>query len=212
MPAHPLVKPRTLRFVALVAVGLLAAACSSSPSALHTTTTSTGHDQTHAAGSKGAAGSSHNSTKSTKSGKSSGSGTGSNHSTDTPYSAIHKSVGLFDSPDKNISCELDHSYKASPTGVPLNNVTCITQIPPQSVVLSPSGTLTVCTGAGCTWAPIKGSPILQYGTATGAGAVRCDSATGSMTCKVSGAKGFTISSTGVTPLGGATIASQQKTN
>jgi hypothetical protein len=207
MPAHPLVKPRTLRLVVLGAVGLLAAACSSSPSALHTTTTSTGHHRAHSAGSTGAAGSSH---KSNKSGKTSHSGTGSDNSNGTPFSSIHRSVGLFDSPDKNISCELDHRYKASPTGVPLNNVTCITQNPPQSVVLSSSGTLNVCTGAGCTWAPTKGTPILQNGTATGAGAIRCDSAAGTMTCKVSGAKGFTISSTGVTPLGGATVSSQQK--
>ena len=106
----------------------------------------------------------------------------------------------FYSPSRNISCEID--YGAIGSGTPTQSVLCLTISPPQSVVLSPDGSFTTCTGMDCLSNAGLDTPTLAYGDTTGAGPFRCRSATTGMTCTVTDGKGFRISSSGITPVGG----------
>lgn len=62
-----------------------------------------------------------------------------------------------------------------------------------------TGGYKACKGQQCLGDPATDTPTLAYGTATGAGPFRCESASAGITC-VAGGKGFRISASGVTPV------------
>lgn len=101
--------------------------------------------------------------------------------------------GEFLSPSGNISCEVDYQRHD------LTQVYCQTGTPARSVTMSATGKYTTCTGQQCLGNPGTGTPTLAYGTATGAGPFRCESATAGITCLTNG-KGFRISASGITPV------------
>jgi hypothetical protein len=102
--------------------------------------------------------------------------------------------GAFLSATSNIACNINPS---SP-----NPVRCATFSPPQLVTMDPSGSISTCTGGQCELGnPGLGTPVLLYGSATGAGPYQCVSATNGVTCTVTGGKGFRISRSGVVGIG-----------
>lgn len=103
--------------------------------------------------------------------------------------------GEFLSPSGNISCEIDY-HRAD-----LTQAYCQTITPARSATMDITGRYTTCTGQQCLGNPGTGTPILAYGTATGVGPFRCESATSGVTC-TAGGKGFQISASGITPVPG----------
>jgi hypothetical protein len=101
--------------------------------------------------------------------------------------------GEFLSPTGNISCEADYQRAG------LTQVYCQTGTPARSVTMAAAGSYTTCTGEHCLGNPGDGSPALAYGTATGVGPFRCESAVAGVTCTADG-KGFRISASGSTPV------------
>jgi hypothetical protein len=86
--------------------------------------------------------------------------------------------------------------------------------PPQTVHMDANGTLTTCAGVVGSDASNKcdignpgygpggtPTPTLGYGQTTSLGPFTCLSAPGGVTCTVPGGRGFTISITGITPVG-----------
>lgn len=104
--------------------------------------------------------------------------------------------GEFYSPSGNISCEIDYHR----TGVP-TKAYCQTTTPYRSVSMDVTGAYLTCTGVRCIGNPGDDTPTLAYGTATGIGPFRCESAITGVTCTADG-KGFRISSSGITPVSG----------
>lgn len=169
----------------MVVVALATAACSSSPSnSASSTTTSTA---------------SHSATSST-----------SGHST-TTSGAVTTTTGTllpqtasvteFYSPTMNISCEIDSAN--GPAGV--NQALCLTLSPAQSATLTASGTLTKCSGETCLSNAGENTPTLSYGASITLGSITCLSLTTGMKCTLSSGAGFTIASSGITPLGNVTV-------
>ena len=103
--------------------------------------------------------------------------------------------GEFLSPSGNISCEIDY-HRAG-----LTQAYCQTVTPARSATMGVTGRYTTCTGQQCLGNPGTGTPTLAYGTATGTGPFRCESATSGVTCTADG-KGFRISVSGVIPVSG----------
>lgn len=103
--------------------------------------------------------------------------------------------GEFLSPSGNISCEIDY-HRAG-----LTQAYCQTITPARSATMDVAGRYTTCTGQQCLGNPGTGTPTLAYGTATGVGPFRCESATSGVTC-TAGGKGFQISASGITPVPG----------
>jgi hypothetical protein len=100
--------------------------------------------------------------------------------------------GEFYSPSGNIDCEIDFK-----TGLTVTY--CQTTNPAESVTMDTSGHYTICTGQQCLANAGDTTPTLAYGTETGVGPFRCQSATTGVTCLANG-KGFLISTAGVTPV------------
>jgi len=98
--------------------------------------------------------------------------------------------GEFLSPSGNISCEVNNNRAG------LTSVYCQTGTPPQSATMDPTGTYTTCTGDQCLGNPDSEAPTLAYGTATGVGPFRCESATTGVTC-TAGGRAFQISTAGI---------------
>jgi len=106
--------------------------------------------------------------------------------------------GAVLSPTGNIACGM-YVPPASDPG----EVHCATFSPPRTADMTPGGAVTTCSGSSCPVGnPAPDTPVLDYGAATGVGPFVCASATTGMTCTVTGGRGFTISRSGVTPLGG----------
>ena len=105
-----------------------------------------------------------------------------------PAHTVHG--GEFLSPSGNISCEIDNGY------IGLHQVYCQTISPPESVVLSLTGTFKVCKGQQCLGNPAVNTPVLAYGRSTGSGPFRCLSTTAGVIC-TAGAEGFQISKSGI---------------
>ena len=101
--------------------------------------------------------------------------------------------GEFVSPSGNISCEVDY-HKAG-----LTMVFCQTVTPARSVSMGVAGKYTTCAGQQCLGNPGTGTPTLAYGTATGVGPFRCESAATGVTCTADG-MGFRYSASGITPV------------
>jgi hypothetical protein len=100
--------------------------------------------------------------------------------------------GEFLSPSGNISCEVDYQRAG------LNQAYCQSATPARSVTMGAAGSYTTCAGEHCLGNPGDGSPTLAYGTATGVGPFRCESADTGITCVANG-RGFQISASGITP-------------
>jgi hypothetical protein len=102
--------------------------------------------------------------------------------------------GAFLSPTKNIGCYIDPTETVS--------VRCATFSPPQLVTMGATGSFDTCVGSTCNLGnPAMETPVLPYGSATGGGPFQCLSTEGGMTCTVVGHKGFTISRSGIVPVG-----------
>jgi hypothetical protein len=101
--------------------------------------------------------------------------------------------GEFTTPGNIVNCEVNYQ-RDNVTGV-----LCFTGKPAESVNMSASGKYTVCKGENCLANDADGTPTLAYGTATGAGPFRCESAVAGVTCTANG-KGFRISGSGITPV------------
>ncbi|OMC20195.1 hypothetical protein [Mycobacterium sp. SP-6446] len=106
-------------------------------------------------------------------------------------------VCAFYSPSHNISCEIDYQRGA---GMP-DEAYCQTMSPHRSVHMDPTGAFTVCTGETCLGNPGLGQATLPYGETAGIGAFSCRSEVSGITCRVASGRGFTISSSGITPAG-----------
>jgi hypothetical protein len=100
--------------------------------------------------------------------------------------------GEFLTPSGNIECQID-----SQAG--LAGAYCQTTTPARSVTMNAAGRYTVCTGQQCLANAGDGTPTLFYGTETGVGPFRCESARTGVTCTADG-RGFLISSAGITPV------------
>jgi hypothetical protein len=100
--------------------------------------------------------------------------------------------GEFLTPSGNIECQI-----SSQAG--LAGAYCQTTTPARSVTMNSAGHYTVCTGQQCLANAGDGTPTLFYGTETGVGPFRCESATAGVTCSADG-RGFLISSSGITPV------------
>ena len=101
--------------------------------------------------------------------------------------------GEFLSPSGNISCEVDYQSDG------LTKAYCQTATPARSVSMDAAGKYTTCTGQQCLGNPGDGTPTLAYGTATGVGPFRCESAAIGITCLANG-RGFRISTSGTVPV------------
>lgn len=101
--------------------------------------------------------------------------------------------GEFLSPSGNVSCEVDYQRAG------LTQVYCQTASPPRSVTMGAAGKYTTCSGDQCLGNSGTGTPTLAYGTATGVGPFRCESAVTGVTCVANG-KGFRISASGMAPV------------
>ncbi len=168
------------RLLILSVCAVALAACSSSPSSQSTTTTSS-------------AASTSTTSRSTTSSTS--------HTTGTlaPQTAT---VTEFYSPSKNISCEIDNNVGSTS----ITSTLCLTISPPKSVTLKTDGTLTECTGVQCLSNAGENTPTLGYGMSITLGPFTCASSTAGIKCTLANGGGFLISSSAVTPLGGATVA------
>jgi hypothetical protein len=109
-------------------------------------------------------------------------------------------VCAFYSPSHHISCEIDYQRGA---GMPDTAYCQITPPQPvkQSVHMDPTGAFTVCTGETCLGNPGLGQATLAYGQTAAIGPFSCLSEVSGVTCTVSSGRGFTISSSGITPAG-----------
>ena len=101
--------------------------------------------------------------------------------------------GEFLSPTGNISCEVDY-HRAG-----LTRAYCQTVKPARSVTMDANGSYKTCAGEQCLGNAGEGTPTLAYGTATGVGPFRCESAATGITCVADG-KGFRVSTSGITPV------------
>jgi hypothetical protein len=80
-------------------------------------------------------------------------------------------------------------------------VFCYSIKPPQSVKLDVSGGLTPCAGDSCLANGPQWEQTLDYGEALALGPFSCLSETSGVTCSVASGRGFSISNSGITPVG-----------
>ncbi|MCV7393624.1 hypothetical protein H5P32_03345 [Mycobacterium paraseoulense] len=113
-----------------------------------------------------------------------------------PAAADQDNYVAFLSPSRNISCEINYHRR----GIP-DEAFCFALAPPASVSMDTAGTLSRCAGESCLANPAEGTPILGYGQTREAGPFVCRSETAGVTCTVASGRGFTISSSGIAPIG-----------
>lgn len=102
----------------------------------------------------------------------------------------------FVSPSQNISCEVDYQRDKVP-----DVAFCATNTPPESATLDDTGVLSTCSGENCVGNAPQNSPTLAFGKTTASGPFTCRSEVDSVTCTVTSGRGFSISSSGITPVG-----------
>lgn len=107
-----------------------------------------------------------------------------------------QNVKFFVSPSGNISCELDFQRAGLP-----DTAYCVSREPQQSVSMNPAGVLDVCDGESCMSDPPLEATTLRYGQTTGIGPFTCRSEEIGVTCRVASGRGFTISTSGIAPVG-----------
>lgn len=107
-------------------------------------------------------------------------------------------VQFFASPTGNITCEIDYRRGNNP-----DSAYCMSFEPPQNVSMDPEGVLSICSrGDSCLSNPPTGEPTLGYGQSKGIGPFVCLSETSGMTCTTApSGRGFTISTSGINPVG-----------
>lgn len=115
----------------------------------------------------------------------------------SPTAQADAGVKFFHSPSGNILCQV--SYQRGPGD--LDSAYCVSRYPPQNVSMDPDGVLTVCTGMSCMSNGPTDQENLPYGQSTGLGPFTCLSEVSGMTCTVGSGRGFTISRSGITPVG-----------
>jgi hypothetical protein len=103
----------------------------------------------------------------------------------------------FLSPSRNLGCEMDYQRGG---GIP-DETYCQTDSPPQSVHMSTDGSFKSCTGESCLGNAGQGTPTLAYGQTVWLGPFSCRSEASGVTCKVTAGRGFTISNSGIVPVG-----------
>jgi hypothetical protein len=103
--------------------------------------------------------------------------------------------GVFYSPSKNISCELDSGGTTGQTAY------CFSLTPPQHALMDASGVVQKCQGDSCLSNPPLNTPVMPYGTSMSLGPFTCLSATTGVSCTIAGGKGFMISTAGIADLG-----------
>jgi hypothetical protein len=115
-------------------------------------------------------------------------------------SGAAKSKGVqhfFFGPGPSTSCEMDDSMPKLGT-----DVYCQTYPHAESVLLRPSGNLSICHGIKCIGNPPDQIPTLVYGSWLTLGPFRCDSTHAGVKCVVvKTGKGFLISPTKIKRLG-----------
>jgi hypothetical protein len=109
-------------------------------------------------------------------------------------------VCSFYSPSHNISCEIDYQRGAGTPDMAYCQI-APPQLLQQSVHMDPTGAFAVCTGETCLGNPGLGQATLAYGQTAGIGPFSCLSEVSGVTCTVTSGRGFTISSSGITPAG-----------
>jgi hypothetical protein len=102
----------------------------------------------------------------------------------------------FLSPSRNLSCEIDYHHAQIP-----DETYCQTNEPPRTVRMNPVGALTKCEGETCLGNPGEGTPTLAYGQSVTLGPFSCHSEASGTTCTAASGRGFSISTSGVTPVG-----------
>jgi hypothetical protein len=114
-----------------------------------------------------------------------------------PTARAEPGVQFFHSPSGNISCEIDYQRGYGTQ----DSAYCVSGTPPQHVSMNPDGVLTVCTGESCMSNGPEDAVTLPYNHTTGLGPFTCLSEVSGMTCTVGSGRGFTISRSGITPVG-----------
>ena len=104
---------------------------------------------------------------------------------------------FFFAPGVTTSCEMDSGMRTIGT-----SVYCQTAPHYESVILRPSGKLTICHGVKCIGNPPEGVPTLTYGAWLDGGPFRCTSLKAGVKCVVrKTGKGFLISPTTIKRIG-----------
>jgi hypothetical protein len=103
----------------------------------------------------------------------------------------------FLSPSRNIGCEMNYQRGSGIS----DGTYCQSTAPPQSVHLSTDGTFKSCTGDSCLGNAGQGTPTLAYGQTVWLGPFSCGSEASGVTCKITSGRGFTISNSGIAPVG-----------
>jgi hypothetical protein len=103
------------------------------------------------------------------------------------------STCAFYSPTHQLNCEIQYHAVNLFDEVFCENAS-------QAVTMDAGGGLTNCTDSGCVGNPGIGTATLAYGQTAAIGPFSCLSATSGMTCSVGSGRGFTISTSGVTPI------------
>jgi len=106
-------------------------------------------------------------------------------------------VKFFHSPSGNIHCEINYQrgYGIS------DSAYCMSERPLQNVSMNADGVLTTCTGESCGGNGPDDEWTLPYNHTTGIGPFTCLSEVTGVTCSVVSGKGFTISNSGIRPVG-----------
>ncbi len=170
----------------MVVVALTVAACSGTPSA------STSSTSTTRAG-RGA-------TTSTRAPTTTSTTSGATTTTATLVPQTATSTEFY-APSGNLECEIDSQFGQSS----LSQAMCLTETPPQSATLGADSTLKECTGQMCLSNAGLNTPQLAYGTSITLGPFTCLSMTIGMKCTLGNGNGFVLARSGVTPLGGVTV-------
>lgn len=106
----------------------------------------------------------------------------------------------FYSPSHNLSCEIDYQRGAGMTDMTYCQVSP-SQPLHQSVHMDSTGAYQVCTGETCLGNPGLGQATLAYGQTAAIGPFSCLSEVSGITCTAAPGRGFTISTSGITPAG-----------
>ncbi|MFZ4371781.1 MAG: hypothetical protein ACOYO2_00975 [Mycobacterium sp.] len=116
---------------------------------------------------------------------------------DTPNTQI------FGSPSGNIYCAITNGLDNGSTAAAWTTY-CKSNTPPQTVSMDSQGLLTVCSDVSCMGNPMADGiePELPYGESKLFGPFICVSETDGMNCTVAASgRGFTISKSGIDPVG-----------
>jgi hypothetical protein len=104
----------------------------------------------------------------------------------------------FYSPSHKINCEIHYQVVTGTGSRTPDDVYC--ENASQSVNMDAAGELKTCNDVGCVGNPGIGTATLAYGQTAAVGPFSCLSQPTGVTCTVTSGRGFTISSSGITPV------------